>query len=190
MAERPAVLGHLAGRGSPARGCTLSELPFGSVVQVVAWPQTLAQVELILRETLAMALPAPGGVAERAGISLVATGPGRFLASAATDDLSRRLEAAMTSEDGAVTDLSHARILLRLEGATAESVLAGCVPVDLAVSAFPPGHAAQTAIHGIGVLIARRDPTSFDIWAPRSFAEALAEWLLDVAEPAAIAFSG
>ena len=108
---------------------------------------------------------------------MVAVAPGTFLVAGLTTDLAKLVREALPPTDAAVTDLSHGRTVLSLEGDAAADVLQSCVTLDL--SAFPPGRAAQTAIHHIDVLIHRRSETRFELWALRSFAHALAEWLLD-----------
>ena len=103
-------------------------------------------------------------------------------------DLVQRLETAIPADDAAVTDLSHGRTILVLEGEAAAPVLSKSVMLDLDFSAFPPGRAAETAIHHIDVMIHRLAETRFEIWVLRSFAEALAEWLLDAGLEEGIAF--
>jgi heterotetrameric sarcosine oxidase gamma subunit len=45
-------------------------------------------------------------------------------------------------------------------------------------------------IHHIDVMLHRRAESCFDLWVFRSFAEALAEWLLDAGAEDEIAFAG
>ncbi len=76
--------------------------------------------------------------------------------------------------------------MLALEGEAAAAVLQKCVAID--ISALPPGRAAQTMSHHIDVLIHRRTATEFRLMVLRSFAEALAEWLLDAGLEEGIGF--
>jgi sarcosine oxidase subunit gamma len=63
------------------------------------------------------------------------------------------------------------------------------VAIDLDPAVFPPGRAAQTMIHHIDVLVHRTAETTFELWVLRSFAESLAEWVLDAGQEFGAAFS-
>ena len=90
-----------------------------------------------------------------------------------------RFEAALTAADATVTDLSHGRTILRLEGEAAADVLAKGVAIDLDPAAFPTDRVAQSMIHHIDIVLHRLGPDAFELWVLRSFAESLAEWLLE-----------
>ena len=47
---------------------------------------------------------------------------------------------------------------------------------------------AQTAIHHVDVLVHRLTDRSFEIWVLRSFAESIAEWLIDAGAELGIGF--
>ena len=76
----------------------------------------------------------------------------------------------------AVTDQSDAWIVVRLEGAGAEDVLARLVPIDLRGRAFPQDSAARTLLGHMSVGIVRV-PGGFEIRAFRSMAGTLAHEL-------------
>ena len=162
---------------------------YGSIVQIGAWPDTLPRVAAVVRERLGFE-PAPvGRFAEGRDACTATLSPGRFLVLAGEPALAARLEAALPSADGAVTDLTHGRVALRLEGACAADVLAKGCAIDFDLSAFPVGRAAQTLLGHIDALILRREDETFELVVLRGFAEALAEWLLDAGLEFGIAFS-
>ena len=73
----------------------------------------------------------------------------------------------------AISDLSHARSVLRLSGGPARDWLARKVAIDLHERAFPPGSCAQTAIEEINVLVHFVDATpNYDLYVDRSSAVA------------------
>lgn len=80
------------------------------------------------------------------------------------------------------TPLSSGRTRLSLSGARARAVLAACVAIDFHPSQFRPGQFVTTGIHHTPVLIHCLDEDSFHIYAMRSFAQAVWEWLTDAAE--------
>ena len=178
MAERRSALAHLPAAATGTR-IALSEVRPRTILQLHAWPQTLDTMRRIIAELLVMDAPAIGQAETATGITIAAIAPGRFLIAAEAGDLLQRFEAALTAEDGTVSDVSHGRVILKLEGIGAQDLLQACVMIDLDPAAFPPGRVAQTMVHHIDVVMHRRSETHFELWVLRSFAEALAEWLLD-----------
>jgi sarcosine oxidase subunit gamma len=82
----------------------------------------------------------------------------------------------------ALTDLSHARTLLRLSGPASRSVLAKLCRIDLHPRALPPGRIAQTPLGQVAALIHLVDDTpSFDLYLPRSLAHSATLSLLEAA---------
>ncbi len=178
MAEAVRALAGLA--ASPGGGrVMLAEFPVGAIMQVQAWPDAV-QAAIDAIATLFPGDVPPLGRAADHGEAIVAhVAPGRFMIAGTAEDLPARLSSALPASAGAVTDLSHGRAILVVEGEAAEAVLQKCVALDLAPAAFPVGRAAASMIHHVDVLIVRRAADKFELWALRSFAEALAEWLLD-----------
>jgi sarcosine oxidase subunit gamma len=140
-----------------------------------------------LGEILGLEPPAIGRAVTWDATTLIAFAPGAFYATGLAPELAAPIRAIPASE-AAITDLSHARVILALEGGAAAEVLQKCVAIDLSLAAFPPGRGAATMIHHIDVLIHRRSETEFHLMALRSFSEALAEWLLDAGLEEGIAF--
>jgi sarcosine oxidase subunit gamma len=189
MAERLSALAHLPVTAADGAGVTLTELRPAAILQVQAWPNSLSTTKAVIAELLGLDAPAVGLAAAREELLVAAAAPGRYLVVGTAANIRERFEGTLPPSVGAVTDLSHGRTMLRLEGDAAAGVLSKCVALDLHSSAFPPGRVAQTMIHHIDVMLHRRAESSFDLWVLRSFAEALAEWLLDAGAEYEIAFS-
>jgi methylglutamate dehydrogenase subunit D len=189
MAERRVALAGLSAAAYEPGGTTLRELVPASIVQVQAWPDTLAAVDSVVSGLLGVASPAIGNIAGNEETTVAAIAPGRFLIRSQADGIAERLAGGLPASDGTVTDLSHGRTILRLEGDAAGAILAKCVALDLDPAIFPPGRVAQTAIHHIDVVLLRSSASRFDLWVLRSFAEALAEWLLDASAEARLTFT-
>lgn len=179
MAERHSALARLAPEGAGEGRVVLSEWRASSILQVQAWPDTLERVLGIVTGLTDVRTPEPGSAAHALGLTLAAIAPGRFFVAGDAPDLVARFSAALIVADATVADISHGRTILLLEGETAAGLLQSCVQVDLDPNVFRPGRVAQTMIHHIDVLIVRQTETSFQLWVLRSFAQSLAEWLLD-----------
>lgn len=180
MADRLSALANLAAPPT-ANGASamLAELCPAAIVQVTAWPEPAKSTEKAIGALFGKA-PGPVGTAvERGGVSMVTLAPGRYLLFSKADDLASALSAALPASDAAVTDLSHARTMLRLSGEAAAEILGKGLAIDLHTSVFAPGRAAQSVIHHMDVLVIGRKDRVFDLVVSRGFGLSLAEWLLD-----------
>jgi len=81
-----------------------------------------------------------------------------------------------------VTPLSSSRTRIAAEGEKARALLSACSAVDFDASTFKSGHFVMTGIHHTPVLIHCRKPNQFHIYAMRSFALSVWEWLVDAAQ--------
>lgn len=179
MADRRSVLVHLAPAPAGGSDVVLTEVRPLSVLQVRAWPDSLSIVEGLIADIAGSAAPAVGCATANDEVCVAAVAPGCFIIAAGALDLAATFGTALPPGEAAVTDLSHGRAMLRLQGERAAAVLTKCLALDLDMSVFPPGRAAATAIHNIDVLLHRRADSAFDLLVPRSLAESLAEWILD-----------
>ncbi len=128
---------------------------------------------------LGLAAPDGPGCAGDAALTLIATGPGTWLAIADpapvgwTATLRARLEGL-----AAVSDQSGGYVVLRVSGARARGVLQRGLPIDLHPAVFPPGSAAVTVAGHIGVIcwLAESAP-DFHLAVFRSYADSFRHWL-------------
>lgn len=158
---------------------TLSELRPNAMFQIGAWPGTVDDVAGALGDLVGFATPTRGRLAGDDETSLFALAPGRWLGISSDAALLARLEQTITSEIGAVTDLSHARACLRVEGREVRHVLRKGIVVDLHEGVFPVGAVAQTTIHHMAVTLARRSADAFDVHVFRGFARSFWHWITD-----------
>ncbi len=91
-------------------------------------------------------------------------------------------ENVSASEGIYVTPLSSGRTRFLLEGPRARDVLASCALIDFSAKEFKPGHFVMTGIHHTPVTIHCIADNSFHIYALRTFALNVWEWLCDTAE--------
>jgi len=81
-----------------------------------------------------------------------------------------------------VSDQSHGRVVIRIEGPKARAVLAKGTPVDLYSDEFPRGKSALTQMAHVGVHLTRVGEDAFDLSVFRGFSESFWEWLTEQAE--------
>ena len=110
-------------------------------------------------------------------------GPGKWLSvsterepAAFVAELRSRLKAS----DATVTDLSHARTIVRISGNRVCDVLCKGCPADL--EGLSNGDAVATQIGSLSTLIHCREAGAvFDLYVFRSFGQSFWEWLTDAA---------
>lgn len=159
----------------------------GAVRMVAAQPRAAVAIEGAGERALAAALggsargavPAPRRAARSGSVTVLSSGPGQWLVvdeRESGEAWHARLRAAL-DENACVTDLTHARVAIAIEGEQAASVLlAGCA---LDIEAMAPGDCAATRLAHFHVLIECVRARSFRLFVTRSFAVAAWDWLLN-----------
>jgi len=115
--------------------------------------------------------------------TLLWTGPGQWFAVSASldaDGLLARLEERLSSTHATVSDLSHARTVLRVRGAAWKDLLAKGCPAD--IDAMAPGDCVASLLSHFTVIIHCVADDSADVYVFRSFGASLWEWLRGGAE--------
>lgn len=188
MAERRSALASVLARGGRdgadgRRRLRLGEIRGWSLVQVAAFPARRADVERALLPLVGGRLPVRvDEVIDAAGLRLMRIGPEQlWIIGHDGSGLERQLRQAVAADAGAVTPLSHSRTRLSIEGDAAASVLMKGVALDFHPDAFRIDQAALTGLHHTPVLIHRAGASRFEIYAMRSFAASVWEWLTDAA---------
>ena len=127
--------------------------------------------------------PEAEAVGRGGSIDLLATGPRIWLAvSDRGPDEVRAAVASAARGAAACTDLTHARVVLRVAGADAGARLARGCPMDL--DAVAPGAAVATMLGPFEVVVRRGpDPDAFDVFVARSVARSAREWLYGIDPP-------
>ena len=191
MLERQSALAEAlraAGRtgSGDRRSLRLGEVRGWGLVQVAAFPATLSELEVSVSAALGIA-----GLRQRIGMAAAAgarrvlkTGPEQFWVLApVADNLATRLQEVVPPAMGAVTPLSHSRTRIFIEGDAAGETLARGIPLDFHPEVFVIGQFALTGLHHTPVLVHRTGEARYEIYAMRTFALSVWEWLIDAALP-------
>jgi methylglutamate dehydrogenase subunit D len=147
-------------------GVALSEAADFTLTQV-------AGVDKAVRKSLGK-LPAKiGSVLQQEGRTLFRIAPMQYWVSG---------EAPQSGDGVFVTALSSGRTRILLEGPRAREVLAACALIDFTSREFKPGQFVLTGIHHTPVTVHCLGESSFHIYAQRTFALNVWQWLCDVAD--------
>ncbi|HLI14004.1 MAG TPA: sarcosine oxidase subunit gamma family protein [Alphaproteobacteria bacterium] len=177
---RPGNFGSVAASGP---GIVLCERRGRCIVQLAARDERYESAAARIEDRLGLPLPRTPNRASVAGaLAALWTGPGRALVVGPDSrDLEAELAAALDGEGSvALTDLSHARAIIRIAGPRLRDLLAKGCGLDFHPRAFAAGACVQSAYHHVNVLIhAVDDSPAAELYAPRGFACALWEHLVD-----------
>jgi sarcosine oxidase subunit gamma len=125
--------------------------------------------------------------ASKAQLAALWLGPDQWLLTCPGDEvrgLMKALQDALADVHRAITDVSDARIALRVAGPSARAVLAKGCPLDLHPRFFAAGSCAQSLLAKASALIHLVDDDqargpAFDVYVARSFAHYSWMWLED-----------
>lgn len=120
---------------------------------------------------------------EEGAMALLWTGPGQWFAVSETLDsegLLSALEERLSSTDATITDLSHARTVVRVSGTAWRDLLAKGCPIDM--DAMKPGACVASLLGHFSVVIHCIADDTADVYVFRSFGASLWEWLRGGAE--------
>ena len=155
---------HVPGRRKNAHGkvgVRLSHRLPDRLVQLQAWPDTVDAVRAMLPDDA----------------TAMATGPGRWLVDGGTG-----APVEVDAQAGATTDLTHARVVFRVEGERAGWLIATGFPLDVHIDAWPVGETKLSRLHhDVGATIRREAVDAFEIYVFTSFARSFWEWMETVA---------
>ncbi|MEM1039324.1 MAG: hypothetical protein AAGI12_07620 [Pseudomonadota bacterium] len=175
---KPGTHGHLV--HGPA--VHLSTRLCRSLVQVQSWPDTNAKVQNLLAAHIGTPLSKDHqAVVTKGGSHIIPTGPGRYWIESDQPGLDTTLRGQITSDMGAVTGLTHSRVVVTVKGEKAAWLLATGIGIDFAEHAFPAGSVRLTHHHEIGLTINRVDAQTFELYAFTSYARGLWHWLTEAA---------
>ena len=187
---RRSPLGHLAAafaeQSAPAGGgVRLREVPFLAQLDLQLQPDGPAAGRIA--SALGTPLPTdPNTVAEAGELRVLWLGPEEWLLTGpdgSAPGTAVLLKAALLDEPGSVVDVSANRTTLELSGGAARDVLEKGCALDLHPRAFAPGSCAQTLVAGVNVILHQVDQEpAYRLLVRGSFAQYLADWLLDAME--------
>jgi len=164
-------------------GVVISEARPGSIVEASAWKGKVSDLIASIGRVTNLKLDAiPGSGDLGAGSAAFGIGPARFMVISEDEGLADTLSAAVPLDTGTVTDLSHGRTAIRIEGPKAERVLSKLFALDFAPAAFPVIAGRATVHHDMLAQMQRTGPERFDIYVFRSFARSFWTLLCDAAE--------
>ncbi|WP_162913943.1 sarcosine oxidase subunit gamma [Taklimakanibacter lacteus] len=171
-----------ADKGAP--GVTLSVRHPMSIVTVIARKGRSDDLGKAIEAAYKCSLPAVGASTGKGAISFHWCGAEQYYAIAegkAEGELYRDLKARLEGL-ASCSDQSHGRVILRVSGPKARTLLAKGTPIDLHPAAFGPGKSAVTQMAHVGVHLVQTGKDEFELSVFRGFSESFWEWLTEQSE--------
>jgi sarcosine oxidase, subunit gamma len=173
----------LAAAGDAPERIRLAEVPF--LTQITLRVAPVSSAARAMADVIGAPLPtAPNTTCICGDVEVLWMGPDEWLviASAGADRLLEALEQAVGADHATVVDVSDQRTAIDVAGADARDLLLKGCALDLDPRSFGVGCCAQTLLARTSVvLVPRSDEPAYRVFVRASFAEYLAEWLLDAA---------
>jgi len=108
-------------------------------------------------------------------------GPKNWLLISRKKDLLKTIQKLLKDNDFAVTDLSHSRAIIELEGENSKEILKKGCPFNF--NEFKNNNCASTVFHGITIVVdfVDNNPDTFNLLTLRSFGESFYHHITDAA---------
>jgi sarcosine oxidase subunit gamma len=160
----------------------LGEVGGWSLVEIGVYPsQTVAADQALTNWIGVVPVRVATPIETHRGL-LIRTGPlSYWLVGPGGREAARAARMALPETATSVIDLSSSRTRLAIAGPRAADVLLKGIPIDLASDAFAIGHVALTGVHHTPILLHRPTGDRFEVYAMRTFALTVFEWLTDAA---------
>ncbi len=188
MLERSSAIASGLARGGrqpkASAGCRLGEVRGWALLQVAGFPASIARIELALAATCGCGVPGQiGRVARARATMLLRTGPEQIwiIGSGETLQDEPAIRADVAPGMGVLTPLSHSRTRMFVDGPRARDVLAKGFTIDLHSDVFAVDQFALTGLDHTPVLLHRAAADRYEIYAMRTFALTVWDWLADAA---------
>jgi sarcosine oxidase subunit gamma len=178
--------GHAVGNRPNSAGQTGVQLSAGmlpSVTLIGTWISGLSGLLQSMGTVFGAALPPHTGKTVQTELGLLMrTGPEEFvLVGDDATDRTALLRTSIGADTGAVTDLSHARCRIHIEGAQCRTTLNKLFALDLRESAFAIGDVALTGTHHVPSMLHRLGADAFDLYVFSTYAHDQLSTVLDAA---------
>ena len=184
-AIRSPFAGHKAGafpNTAGQLGVILSSTLLPGTALVSTWISGIEELTTALQSAWGTVPASTGHTGNTAHGQVLRTGPEEFLVVPYDGaPVAKALRAVVTAGIGSVTDLSHARCRIRIEGAQCRATLNKLFALDLRESEFPVGEVRLTGTHHVPCALHRLGAERFDMLVFSTYAYDQLSTVMDAA---------
>ena len=155
-----------------------SEIKNLSLIQVVQYKKSKVNINDIKIENLEIPTES-SHVKSNNQTRILWSAPGTWLILSSKEDIIETIKKNCSETDFAITDISHSRAIIQIQGIQAKEVLKKGSPVNF--NDFGVNKCVGTVFHGITIVIdsISNDPDTFNLLALRSFGESFYHHITD-----------
>ena len=158
----------------------ISEVKDLTIVQIVQYKRSKVQLNSLRIDGLEFPLQNPK-VSSNKETRIIWSAPSTWLVITRKEDIIKIIKEKCNSENFAVTDISHSRAVIQIEGMGASEILKKGCPINF--NELKKNNCAGTIFQGINILVDKihDQPEKFNVFALRSFGESFYHDVTDAA---------
>lgn len=161
----------------------INKISFKSSVMIKTWPDQLSLCDDIISKFIGLEkMPVTGKFLQISDGYITCIAPGQYIVFSNNDKYYTEISALINSDIASLTDISHSRSGLTINGDQASDLLNKGLAIDLSNDNFPVGSATISTIHSIGVLFFKVENNNYMIFSYSSFSNSFFEWVIDCAK--------
>ena len=158
----------------------ISEVKHLKIIQLVQYKKSKIQLESIQIDNLKLS-GENLKVTSNSDTRILWNAPNNWLVISSKENIIEKIKEKCSSDDFALTDISHSRAVIKIKGLQAKEILKKGSPINF--NEFKKNNCAGTIFLGINILVdmINDEPEKFNIFALRSFGESLYHHITDAA---------
>ena len=158
----------------------ISELKDLTIIQIVQYQKSKVQLSTIQIDGLDFALQS-SKVSSNKETRILWSAPRTWLIISRKENIVEIIKGKCSTNDFAVTDISHSRAVIQIKGFQAKDILKKGCPLNL--NEFENNNCAGTVFHGINIVVdfVANNPDTFNLLTLRSFGESFYHHITDAA---------
>ena len=158
----------------------ISEVKDLTIVQIFQYKRSKVQSRSIQIDGLEFALQSPK-VSSNKETRILWSAPGTWLVISRRENIVKIIKEKCNSDNFAITDISHSRAIIQIEGHQAKEMLKKGCPLNF--NEFENNNCAGSVFHGINIVVdfVGNNPDTFNLLTLRSFGESFYHHITDAA---------
>ena len=151
-----------------------------TIVQIVQYKRSKVQLNSIQIDGLEFSLQSPK-VSSNKETRILWNAPSTWLVISRRENIVKIIKEKCNSDNFAITDISHSRVIIQIKGLQAKDILKKGCPLNF--NEFEKNNCAGTVFHGINIVVdfVSSNPDTFNLLTLRSFGESFYHHISDAA---------
>ena len=158
----------------------ISEVKDLTIVQIVQYKRSKVQLSSIQIDGLEFSLQSPK-VSSNKETRILWSAPSTWLVISRKENIVEIIKEKCNSDNFAITDISHSRAIIQINGLQAKDILKKGCPLNF--NEFENNNCAGTVFHGINIVVdfVGKNPDTFNLLTLRSFGQSFYHHITDAA---------